>query len=83
MGSMKSTSKRVVEGRVKLGFAVLASSEVDATGFVVGTWGTLNWWELEQVCAIYVGFWWRYDLRLKSKRSFVTIKMERRIVRKY
>lgn len=38
MGSMKSTSKRVVELRVKLGFAVLASSEVDvAAGFVVGT----------------------------------------------
>ncbi|PNX80908.1 hypothetical protein L195_g036922, partial [Trifolium pratense] len=51
MGSMKSTSKRVVEGRVKLGFAVLASSEVDAAaaaaaGFVVGT---LNRWELGEV----------------------------------
>jgi hypothetical protein len=33
---MKSTSKRVVEGRVELGFAVLASSE-DAAAFVVGT----------------------------------------------
>ncbi|PNX54655.1 hypothetical protein L195_g043140 [Trifolium pratense] len=59
MGSMKSTSKRVVEGRVKLGFAVLASSEVDAAaaaaaGFVVGT---LNRWELgEVVCTIYVDF---------------------------
>ena len=38
MGSVKATSKRVVEGRVKLGFAVLASSELDAAGFaVVGT----------------------------------------------
>lgn len=56
MSSMKSTSKRVVEGRVELGFAVLASSEVDAAGFVVGTRATLSRWELEQLCEIYVGF---------------------------
>lgn len=30
MGSVKSASTRVIEGRVELGFAVLASSEIDA-----------------------------------------------------
>lgn len=37
MGSVKSTSKRVIECRVELGFAVLASFEVDAAAFLVQT----------------------------------------------
>jgi len=36
MGSVKSTSKRVIERRVELGFAVFASSEVNAV-FLVQT----------------------------------------------
>lgn len=69
MGSVKSASTRVIEGRVELGFAVLASSEIDAV-LLVESWAAPDWWELEQACVCGVGFWWRCALRLQSKGLF-------------